>query len=431
MSDPYFCTSINDQTNVHDEHIDAQINNIIQDIRTNTITESVFETMCIIDKSLLTKYYVSDIMDITDFIDGTYYDYLTTIEPDTWAQYKRSLVQKIGRLEISDHRVLKLFMDKLSITHNVLFTKVKENPHNQPLVMCCICAFNNEFVKTISVSDKEFFTSVIKNGDLEYNKSLYHNVYCKIKHVFGKHCIYEYFFPRKNIIGYKYKHIRNYDVFEYFVKLFGTIVREHLKIAESINYVITTCYPSENIFYEHRLWKPMIKTYPIPNICVILGRLVDLTKTSMTDVKKFINENIMGRYNKPLCHIRFSVHFDHTYQLIVKLIQTNRIDELIEIFDYVGIDLKEYNPNVIVYMLIDVIFSNDRDSITKFIRYLKNVVRYKINTGVYSRVIGLLEKTDNRYKYLATYHCKSLSHDVVEGLNRLKYGGSVIKFVPC
>lgn len=414
-------------------HIDDQINNIIQDIKSDKITESILETIRIIDRPLLRKYHVTDITDITDFIDGEYYDYLTTIKLDVWSKYKQALTRGIGRLEISDIRVLKLFMDKLSITHKVLFTKVKKYPSNQPLVMCCVTHFNEEFVKSISMSDMIFFRTIIRNGDLEYNKYLYHNVYRKTNYALARMpCVYEQFFPPKAPISSKYITIRNYDVFEYFVKLFDTVLYDSFTISNLTNYVTVTCNSSDSkhTYYGEKSW---YGTKPNPNACDILRRLVNLSGTLITDVKNYIESGIKSRYDQPLYHKYFLVRLDYAKGFFSTFIQSNRIDELIEMLDYLGVDLKKYNSNIIVYMLIDVIFSNDPDIIVKFIRYLKDVVGYTIGTEIYSHVIGLLGKKNGSYEYLATnnMYCNSLTQSVVDELFRLKYAGSVIKFVHC
>ena len=83
-------------------------------------------------------------------------------------------------------------------------------------------------------------------------------------------------------------------------------------------------------------------------------------------------------------------------------------------------------------MLIDVIFSNNEETIIKFIRYLKHVVKYNIGHHIYSHVMKLLEIKNKCYQYLSTHsvYCKKLSPHIVNELNKLLYEGSVIQFVP-
>lgn len=390
------------------EHTNMLINNIIREINECTLSESVLETIREINRPSLVKYYVPDNMHILDFTDDEYYDYLLSICDNEWKEYKW-LSRCFGRLKISSYRVLLLFMKKLSITPQMLINKVKKCPLNKPLVMCCVQNFNKKFISNIQKSDHAFFSSIFEKGDLEYNKCIYHNLYCELTDLFDE-CVYKEYFTKD--MRCKYERIECYDVFEYFSKLFNINLCDFLRPSQMIGYTTVLLFEKSQL-----------------NMCDVIKRLVGSSTFLLSDLHNCIRNHIWRRYCFTLYQKYFSVHGGYTCCIITELICSNRIDELFEIFEYLNINLKKYKYDVILYMLIDVIFTNNEKTIIGFIHYLKYNVGYRMDFEFYTHLMKLLEKKNNKYEYLSVskdLHI-TLSDHIIQELNKLKYAGMVIR----
>lgn len=390
-----------------------------------------------------TKYYITSLSDITDFLNPEYYDYLSSIDNKIWAKYKEPLMDTFPTLEISSIPILKLFVEKLSIDVHTLITSVKRQPSNSKLLLCVMINYYEDFVNsinyvvdepieysdgTIGICDKStddiFFTRIVKNCDLTLNKYVYHNIYSKAKtkpEPNSNACPYRRIFFS---IGTDNLHldIVSYDVFEYFVKIFNIDLKKMYKCDRMLEHLAITCSNEFDINY-------MLETLITPvKTDAILKQMVCLTGCKISTLKYVFEREIVSNYTVGENEM-FTVRVLEKEGTLNNLVKENRITELIEIFRYTKIDFKKFDSHVVIYMLIDVLFSNDEGSVREFLQYLKWGIGYVLDYAFFEKVMSLLKITRGKYNYLRVRRGMLLEQNILDGLMRMMYAGSTIKFV--
>lgn len=358
-----------------------------------------------------TKYYVSDMYSITDFVFEEYYDYLLNIPDCAWTTYRDQIIKCFQDLKISSGHVLKLFVEKLGLPLEQLFKIVKSTSAiNHELLLCCTFNYTDDFIKSIEFNDRYFFDHVLRYYDLKTNIFIYHNVYCKTQ-CFETQCIYRKFF-QYNLFGYDESSaihaIYYFDVFEYFVNLFGLGIQT--------NKLYTKNYHMLRLFVTQCFWNKVTFEEKPETAINLLDRMVVLSGLTVIYIKNQLCELIDCFYGGNT----FAVGLSNNRNWWASLAYQGHLNVSIELFKYANIDLKIFRPIVIVRMLIELAFLNNLYFVNIFMCYLKYDVKYKIDVEFYSLLFRLLSRKNSCYKYL---HVQSrvLRFDTLKELYEMKY----------
>lgn len=419
--------------------INECIQNIVQKVRNELkpdidVSKSVIMQTSVPEPVPIAKNHASHHTEITDYISDEYYDYLLSINDISWFNHRKWITRIFYLLKISSIRVFDLFMDKLKITLSSLFQIVKRNPHNYHIAMCCMERYNEEFIKSFDRYDYLFFTRSLHYCGLSFNKYVYHNVYCKLNIQLDK-C------PYKEIFSNEYTYIcaqsiSTHDVFEYFINLFGINLRgKYGKTELLINHVISMCHYGNDERCKEYLSELEVNIVESTNPLNLLKRMIELTSVPMGQIRDEIENQILKSYNRVVLtkenvdyFSRYRIRHKYPWDIVTTLIAHNKIDELIEIFNYVNIDLKKFNCLTIALILLDVLFSNNEEIVIKFIKYLYNV-GYVMNEQFYDKIIDLLTVRRGKYLYLSfEKEYITLDKNIMDGIIKLKYAGSKILF---
>lgn len=356
-----------------------------------------------------TKYYITDMYSIIDFISEEHYNYLTNIPNSAWVKYRVPIIKHLGKLKISYGPILKLFVEKLNLPLKKLFKIVKDYTHrNQELILCCVSNYTDDFIKSICFDNEHrfFFDSVITRYDLKTNIGIYHKIYCKIT-CFGTQSFYKHYFI-DGMCDYKYHLCNHFDVFEYFVSLFGLGVQAK-KLYETNN-----CFLEEFYHYYQNTCPG-----PKPNVVTdLFNRMITLSGVSIDDVRNNMYNSIRLCYgdemdDTAIIKYMFNNDFWKTF------VNSKQIDTLIELFNCAKIDLKVFKLDVIIHMLIEIVCTDNSDNIDKFMCYLKHI-GYKIDVEFYL----CLFKQFSRGFYRQNYFCldnRFLRLDTLKELYEMKY----------
>lgn len=407
--DPSMCVGNNARLM---EYVDEIIKNIVLHVFRDL--DSVKQT-----KSH-SRNYILHHTDITDFISTDYWDYLTSIDDNTWTTHRTAILREFYHLKITDLKIFDLFVTKLGISQHTLFQIVKLRQPNSSIAMCCMKRYENQFIKSFtSYYDSKFFTDTILYRNLPFNKYVYHNVYCKLKLKLCK-C------PYKNVFSNDYPYIctqevGDHDVFEYFIDLFGIDLKgkyENTKFL--IKHVISLCCNSVGRLLD--------ESRPSANPCTMLKRMIELTNKSVKSVRISIKEQMQEHYRSTSPYvIKHNVRKWNPWEIVSTFVSHNKIDELIEIFNHTGVDLKNTDSQTIMLLMIDVLFSNNEEIVVKFIKYLKYDVGFVMDTKFYTRLIDMFMMKNNKYVYLSFEGAQiNLNKNIMDGLAKMKYTGSKI-----
>lgn len=400
---------------------DPIINNIIQTVQyqLDYVPVHVYTTEPNPEESVHTKYYITSITDITDFVSGEYYDYLLSIVPSVWKKYKMQLRCKFKDLEITTFSVLDLFVEKLNISQEFLFQTVKTSHSNHKLSLCIMVRYYKDFIKSFVGTDidKNFFIESLYENNLSFNKYIYYNIYCMLDIKFDV-CPYKKIFGSIGKKSY-YIYIKHFDVFEYFVRLFSISLDSILGCNSILNYV-NILY---ELYYEEEHCKDTFCVKPYD----AFKRLVTMANIDIGKMQCVLVKSIKNEYDESLSGNRRQVGFSYADSIVHSLIRYKLIDDLIKLFDYSNIDLKQFNSCIINHMLINILFSNDMDFIVRFFRYLKWDVGYVMGYDFYSGLIELLKIKRGGYVYLYVVGCSGLNTNVKHGLHELLRGSRMLR----
>lgn len=400
---------------------DILINNIVQKVKYEL---DYVSTLVPISETYTngpyTKYYFTSPTDITNFVSSEYYDYLSSIDGSIWKKYKKQILCKFEHLKITTIPVLDLFVEKLHINPKLLFEKVKLNPSNHKLSLCVIIRYYWDFIESFenNTCDWSFFMLSLENNDLEFNKYIYHNIYCVLKINFNQ-CPYEKIFSTNSTFrSLKFINVAHFDVFEYFVNLFDVNIELVLNCNRIHHYVILALlehYEKNTHKTDEYMQKP----------CSILKRMVKMSNIDIKEMCLFVENSINNTFGNTNHTKIYRVRFDLN-SIVGLLIINNMIGELIDLLNYLNLDLKKCWKKAIIRMTIDILFSNDEESIKKFLQYLY-ATNYPTNYDFYAELTGLLVKQHGKYKYLHVGENLKLDKYFVKELYKMRYAGMKLK----
>lgn len=406
---------------------DPVINNIVQTVEHQLDYVPVYTYVCEPDPDINpdsnphTKYYITSLTDITDFVSGEYYDYLSSIPTSIWKKYKTQARNKFKDLEITTIPVLDLFVEKLNIEQEFLFQMVKTCQSNHKLSLCIMIRYYKDFIKSFVGTniDKDFFTKSLHENNLPLNKYIYYNIYCVLETKFDV-C------PYKKIFGSigknsHYLYIKYFEVFEYFVELFGISLSKKLSCNSILNYV-DILYGS---YYggDYCVGTFSVKPFDAFKRLVTMGSIaIDKMRCA---VMESIEDEYGDEYGDSISGERRQVGISYADSIVEIIIEYELIDDLIGLLNYLDIDLKQFNGRIINYMLVNILFSNNMDFIIRFFRYLKWDVGYVMETDFYSRLIELLKMKRGGYVHLYV-NGHSLNTNVKAGLHELLRGSRML-----
>lgn len=408
-------TNINYIKNIADfnnETIDKIITNIVQQVK--------YDLKHVNYKSINphTKYYVSDMYSIIDFISEEYYDYLSNIPNSAWIKYRNPIIKQLEKLKITYGPILKLFVEKLNLPLEKLFRIVKNYAlRNQELVLCCVSNYTDDFIKSICFDNENrfFFENVITRYDLKTNIVIYHNIYCKIT-CFGTQCFYKHYFIN-GMYDYEYQLCDHFDVFEYFVGLFG------LSIQTKKLYETNNCFLEEFCYYYRNICEgsePKPKPKPKPNVVTdLFNRMIILSKISIDDIRNNMCNLIRLCYGDEMDKTTIVNEYMSNDDFWKTFVNSEQINALIELFNCAKIDLKVFKSDVIIHMLIEIVWTDNLDNIDKFMCYLKHI-GYKIDVEFYLSLFEQLSRGFYRQNYIC-FGNRFLHVDTLKELYKMKY----------
>lgn len=400
---------------------DPVINNIIQTVQyqLDYVPVHVCTTEPNSDESFYTKYYITSIADITNFVSGEHHDYLLSIVPSVWKKYKTQLRNKFKDLEITTFSVLNLFVEKLNIDQKFLFQTVKTCHTNHKLSLCIMVRYYKDFIKSFvgTDTDNNFFTKSLYENNLSFNKYIYYNIYCMLDTKFDV-CPYKKIFESIGKNSH-YIYIEHFDVFEYFVELFGISLRNKLGCDSILNYV-------DNLYELYYGGDYCMGTFCVKPFDAF-KRLVTMANIPISNMCCAVVKSVENEYGDFISGERRQVRVSYADSIVETIIGYELIDDLIGIFDYLNIDLKQFNGHIINYMLINVLFSNNMDFIVRFFRYLKWDVGYAMGYDFYSELIELLKIKRGKYVYLCVDRCSGLDANIRAGLHELLRGSRMLR----